>query len=88
MNLAKHNMEMHRVTVKEGAEVPAQYNNLSGRVLGAFFVQGGVRFALGLLKSITVCRSCTRWKNGLVLFAVVRRRQGGDRAGNFSCSRA
>ena len=77
-----------QVTMKEVMKLRRRQTILSGRVMGAFFVQGGVKFELSLLKSIIVCRSCTRWKNGLVLFAVVRRRQGGDRAGNFSCSRA
>ena len=72
-----------QVTMKEVMKLRRRQTILSGRVMGAFFVQGGVRFALGLLKSITICRSCTRWKNELVLFAAVRRRPRGGLARKF-----
>ena len=72
MNVTKHNMEMHWVTVKEGDG--SKQTILCGRVMGAFFVHGEVEFELGELESLQTIKRCTSWKRAFVLFAQGRRR--------------
>ena len=81
MNVTKHNMEMHWVTVKEGDG--SKQTILCGRVMGAFFVHGEVEFELGALELLRTIKRCTSWKRALVLIAVVRRRPRGGLARKF-----